>query len=125
MNTKNSQMVQVELVMSDSSKCIATNDFRVTSGKLWGFGKTVACCHVNKDRLRKLIEGREYVDICVIDDGRKGIWIDGVNISRVGKKSDYKSDAKRWSWKVATKEIEYAMNQEYEYVPTKPKHNYE
>jgi hypothetical protein len=88
-------MVQVEFVKSGVSSCIVVNGTRVTNGKSYGFGHTVACCHINKDRLRKLIEGKETVQIYVVDNACKGIWVDGVNISRKGKKIDYDEHLKR------------------------------
>ena len=93
--SRNSPMAQVELVKSGVSSCIVVNGTRVTNGKLYGFGHTVACCHINKDRLRKLIEGKETVQIYAVNNGWKGIWVEGVNISRKGKKSDYDEHLKR------------------------------
>ena len=137
--SRNSPMAQVELVKSGVSSCIAVNGIRVTNGKLYGFGNTVACCHINKDRLRKLIEGKETVQIYAVNNGWKGIWVEGVNISRKGKKSDYDEHLKRVAelrkkcskkyhpkllqelrdmdyWTVKTENIEEALNQGYPYV---------
>lgn len=93
--SKNSPMAQVELIKSESFKCISVNETRVTDGKLYGYGRTVACCHVNKDRLKGLIEGKETVEVCVVGNGQKGIWIDGIKISQKGKKADYEEYMKR------------------------------
>ena len=139
MISRNSPMAQVELVKSGVSSCIAVNGTRVTNGKLYGFGYTVACCHINKDRLRKLIEGKETVQIYAVNNGWKGIWVDGVNISQKGKKSDYDEHLKRVAelrkkcskkyhpqllrklrdmdyWTVKAENIEEVLNQGYPYV---------
>jgi len=115
------------------------NDIRVTNGKLYGFGHSVACCHTNKDRIRKLIDGKDFVHICFVNCGRGGIWIDGVNVSTRGRKSDYekyiehrnellKKCRKKYHpkllkelrsmnyWKVETKNIKDALNSFYHYV---------
>lgn len=137
--SSNSPIAQVELVKSGTSSCITVNGTRITNGKLYGFGYTVACCHTNKDRLRKLIEGKETVQIYAVNNGRKGIWVEGVNISREGKKRDYDEHLKRVAelrkkcskkyhpkllqelrdmdyWTVKTENIEEALNQGYSYV---------
>ena len=137
--SSNLPMAQVELVKSGVSSCIVVNGTRVTNGKLYGFGHTVACCHINKDRLRKLIEGKETVQIYAVNNGWKGIWVEGVNVSRKGKKSDYDEHLKRVAelrkkcskkyhpkllqelrdmdyWAVKTENIEEALNQGYSYV---------
>ena len=115
-------MAQVELVKSGVSSCIAVNGTRVTNGKLYGFGYPVACCQ-----------------IYAVNNGWKGIWVDGVNISRKGKKSDYDEHLKRVAelrkkcskkyhpqllqelrdmdyWTVKTENIEEVLNQGYPYV---------
>lgn len=139
MSSRNLPMVQVELVKSRVSSCIFVNGIRVTNGKLYGFGHTVDCCHINKDRLRKLIEGKETVQIYAVNNGEKGIWVDGVNIARKGKKIDYDEHLKRVAelrkkcskkyhpqllrelremdyWTVKTENIEEVLNQGYPYV---------
>lgn len=86
---KKSSMVRVELIESRYSKCISVNEVRITNGKLYGYGHTVASCYVNKNRLIKLIEEKENVQICFVSNGWEGIWVDGVNISRKGRKCVY------------------------------------
>lgn len=136
--SKNSPMAQIELIKSDSFKCISVNEMRVTDGKLYGYGRTVACCHVNKDRLKELIKGKETVEVCAVDSGRKGIWIDGIKISQKGKKADYEEYLKRLTelrkkcskkyrpqlllelreldyWKVKTENIQEALNYSYNF----------
>ena len=88
-------MAQVEYVKSGYSRCISINDRRVTAGKLYGFGYSVATCHVDKDVLRKLIEGKEYVMVLPVNNGWKGFWVDGVNISSKGTEEDYDAQLKR------------------------------
>lgn len=137
---ENSPMAQIELLIGAyGSSCISINGTRVTSGKLYGFGHCVSCCHTNKDRIRKLIDGKAVVHICFVNCGRGGIWVDGVNISTKGKKSDYekyiehrnellKKCRKKYHpkllkelrgmnyWKVETKHIEDTLNDFYYYV---------
>lgn len=135
---KNSPMAQVELIKSVSSKCITVNGTRVTNGKLYGYGCIVACCHVSKDRLVRLVEGKETVEICAVGNGQKGIWIDGIKISQKGKKVDYEEHMKRLtelrkkcskkycpqlllelreldSWTVKTENIQEALNYSYNF----------
>ena len=135
---KNSPMAQVELIKSVSSKCITVNGTRVTNGKLYGYGRIVACCHVSKDRLVRLVEGKETVEICAVGNGQKGIWIDGIKISQKGKKADYEEHMKRLtelrkkcskkycpqlllelreldSWTVKTENIQEALNYSYNF----------
>ena len=135
---KNSPMAQVELIKSVSSKCITVNGTRVTNGKLYGYGRIVACCHVSKDRLVRLVEGKETVEICAVGNGQKGIWIDGIKISQKGKKADYEEHMKRLSefrkkcrkkyssqlllelreldsWTVKTEYIREALNYSYDF----------
>ena len=137
-----SSMAQIEYVESGYSRCICINDTRVTAGKLYGFGYTVSCCHVNKDRLRKLIEGKDIVEILPVKFGWKGFWIDGVNISTKGKRSDYEEQLKRINilrkkcskdyhpklqrelneispWRVETEDIRNALNSSYHYLKRK------
>lgn len=91
----NAPMAQVEHVKSGYTRCISINDTRVTSGKLYGFGYSVSSCHVDKDVLRKLIEGKEYVMILPVNNGWKGFWVDGVNIAAKGTVEDYENQLKR------------------------------
>ena len=93
---RDAPMAQVEYVDGAySSRCISINDRRVTAGKLWGCGYSVSSCHVDKDVLRKLIEGKESVKILAVNYGNKGFWVDGVNISSKGTKEDYDAQIKR------------------------------
>ena len=62
---------------------------RITDYKLWGWGRTVHSIAVSRDRLSKLIEGKEKVTFRFIDYGDKGVYLDDVRISAKGKKSDY------------------------------------
>ena len=99
---RDSPMAQVEYVDGAySSRCISINDRSVTAGKLWGCGYSVSSCHVDKDVLRKLIDGKESVKILAVNYGHRGFWVDGVNISTKGTKEDYENQMKR---------IEYLRN---------------
>jgi len=133
-------MAQVEYVDGAySSRCISINDTRVTTGKLWGCGYSVSSCHVDKDVLRKLIEGKESVKILAVNYGHRGFWVDGVNISTKGTKEDYDAQMKRIeclrkkcskayhpkllkelyeieAFKVDTEDIEEALNNSYYYL---------
>ena len=137
---RDAPMAQVEYVDGAySSRCISINDTRVTSGKLYGFGYSVSSCHVDKEVLRKLIEGKEYVMILPVNNGWKGFWVDGVNISPKGTKEDYDAQLKRIEYlrkkcskayhpklgkelyeieafKVNTVDIEEALNGSYYYL---------
>ena len=135
----NAPMAQVEHVKSGYTGCISINDTRVTAGKLYGFGYSVSSCHVDKNILRKLIEGKEYVMVLPVNNGWKGFWVDGVNISTKGTKEDYDAQLKRIEYlrkkcskarhpklqmelneisafKVYTEDIEKALNSSYYYL---------
>ena len=137
---RDSTMAQVEYVDGAySSRCISINDRRVTAGKLCGCGYSVSSCHVDKDVLRKLIDGKESVKILAVNYGHKGFWVDGVNISTKGTKEDYENQMKRIEYlrnkcskayhpklrkelyeieafKVDTEDIERALNSSYYYL---------
>ena len=136
--SKNSPMAQVELIKSVNTSCISINNIRITNGKLYGYGRTLFRCHANKDRLKELIKGKETVEVCAVDSGRKGIWIDGIKISQKGKKADYEEYLKRLTelrkkcskkycpqlllelreldyWKVKTENIQEALNYSYNF----------
>ena len=137
---RDAPMAQVEYVDGAySSRCISINDMRVTTGKLWGCGYSVSSCHVDKEVLRKLIEGKESVKILAVNYGSKGFWVDGVNISSKGTKEDYDAQMKRIEYlrkkcskayhpklvkelydigpfDVDTEDIEEALNSSYYYL---------
>ena len=135
---KNSSKAQVELIKSVNTSCISINNIRITNGKLYGYGRTLFRCHVSKDRLKELTEGKETVEVCAVDNGRKGIWIDGIKISQKGKNADYEEHMKRLtelrkkcskkycpqlllelreldSWTVKTENIQEALNYSYNF----------
>lgn len=130
--SRNSKTAHIETISGCEGYCLAVNDRRVHGPKPWGGGYTVSDCFPNKERLLKIIEGKEFVDVYIVNYGWKGFWIDGVNLSRKGTKKDYdehikwmgilkKRDSNK-SWreykkcaffKVETKSIREALNSGY------------
>ena len=84
--------IRLDLVSGSPNWCLSLGEdggTRITDDKLWGWGRTRHSIAISKDRLRRLIEGKEKVTFRFIDYGRKGVYLDNVRISASGKKSDY------------------------------------
>ena len=86
---RNAKVAQFELIDGCEGYCLGFNDYRVAGPKPWGGGTALSACHPNKERLLKLIEGKETVTITIVDHGRNGFWIDGVNLSKRGSLKRY------------------------------------
>lgn len=105
--------IRLDLVSGSPNWCLALGEdggTRITDNKLWGFGRTVHSIAISRERLKKLIEGKDKVTFQFVDYGSKGVYLDGVRISATGKKSDYEDYVqkkeeekkllkKRWSQK--------------------------
>ena len=87
---KNSKFAKFETIDGCEGMCLSLNDTRISGPKPWGGGRAITECYPNKERLLKLIEGKDTVNIYVVDYGCKGFWINGVNLSRRGTKDDYR-----------------------------------
>lgn len=109
----NSKVAKFETISGCEGLCLGVNDYRVSGPKPWGGGTVMSKCFPNKERVLKLIDGKEYVDIYVIDCGNKGFWIDGINLSRKGTKDDYNNHLKKIFRQVKTEDIKKAMNSPY------------
>lgn len=89
------EQIQFQLLKNNTSSCISINNKRVSDCKLYGFGKVITSCTINKDYFNTLIENKESVQIYIIDNGLKGIWVDGINISKNGTINDYNKHVSR------------------------------
>lgn len=84
--------IRLDLVSGNPNWCLSLGEdggTRITDSKLWGWGRTQQSIAVSRERLSKLIEGKEKVTFQFVDYGDKGVYLDGVRISAIGKKSDY------------------------------------
>lgn len=84
--------IRLDLVSGRPNWCLSLGEdggTRITDNKLWGYGYTRYSIAVSRDRLRRLIEGKETVTFRFINYGHKGVYLDDVRISASGKKSDY------------------------------------
>ena len=89
--------IRLDLVYGNPNWCLALGEnggIRITDSKLWGCGRTVHSIAISRERLSKLIEGKEKVTFQFVNYGNKGVYLDGVRISATGKKSDYDSYVK-------------------------------
>lgn len=86
---RNAKVVQFELIDGCEGYCLSFNDYRIAGPKPWGGGKVLSSCHPNKERLLKLIEGKESVTITIVDGGKNGFWLDGVNLAGRGTTERY------------------------------------
>ena len=109
----NSKIAKFELINGCEGPCLGINDYRAHGPKPWGGGYVISTCYPNKERVRKLIEGKEYVDIYLVELGGKGFWIDGVNLSRKGTKKDYQNHLKHM--KILQKRKSNKSYREYKY----------
>ena len=84
--------IRLDLISGSPNWAVALGEnggTRISACKLWGWGHTEHSISVSRDRLRKLIEGKEKVTLRFIEYGDKGVYLDDVRISATGKKSDY------------------------------------
>lgn len=84
--------IRLDLVSGNPNWCLSLGEDggkRITDSKLWGWGRTVHSIAISRDRLNRLIEGKEMVTFRFIDYGNKGVYLDDVRISASGKKTDY------------------------------------
>lgn len=107
--------IRLDLVSGTPNWCLSLGErggMRITDDKLWGFGTTRYSVAVSRERLNRLIEGKEKVTFRFIDlgYGRKGVFLDDVRLGVNGTKADYdayikekeeqrKRLKKRWSKK--------------------------
>lgn len=81
--------IRLDLVSGNPNWCLSLGEdggTRITDSKLWGWGRTVHSIAVSRERLSKLIEGKEKVTFQFVDWGSKGVYLDGVR-----SKTEYKS----------------------------------
>ena len=86
--------IRLDLVSGNPNWCLSLGEdggTRITDNKLWGVGRTVHSIAISRERLKKLIEGKDKVTFQFVDYGSKGVYLDGVRISATGKKSDYET----------------------------------
>lgn len=84
--------IRLDLVSGNPNWCLALGKdggTRIAGPKPLGWGRVVHSIAVSRDRLSKLIEGKDKVTFQFVDYGNKGVYLDGVRISATGKKSYY------------------------------------
>ena len=79
-----------EILSGNPNNCIAINDTRITSAKLWGFGHIIRRFTVSKDKIASIIENKDKVTFHLLDHGIGGVFVDGVRITNNGTKTEYK-----------------------------------
>ena len=110
---RNSKFAKFETIDGCEGMCLGVNDTRVKGPKPWGGGRVISVCYPNKERLLKLMDGKESVDIYIVDYGFKGYWIDGVNLCRKGTKKDYENHLKKMEF-LKKKHTTKAFNEYYQ-----------
>lgn len=86
--------IRLDLISGIPNWCLTLGEnckSRITDSKLWGFGRIIHSIAISRERLKRLIEGKDKVTFQFVDYGRKGVYLDGVKISAAGKKTDYDS----------------------------------
>lgn len=84
--------IRLDLISGSPNWAVALGEnggTRISACKLWGFGHTEHSISVSRDRLRKLIEGKEKVTLRFIEYGDKGVFLDDTRISANGTKTDF------------------------------------
>lgn len=83
------KFVKVEIIYGSPNSCIAMNGTRITLAKLWGFGRTTREFKVSKEKIKRLIEGKEWVTFHLLNYGRDGVFLEGERITNNGSKKEY------------------------------------
>lgn len=83
--------MKIEIIVGYPNSCIAIDETRVTDAKLYGYGKVTRSFNVSKDKVAKLIDGKDVVTFHLLDGGRRGVFLEGERLTNNGAKEEYQT----------------------------------